>query len=845
VRIAERVSWDWLSPALVVQLLAVAAWLWPIGVGGKMPVGGDVTAFSIGLMAVLARSLRAWRLPLWNDLWGYGFPGVGESQMGVYYPPHWLLYGALPLEAAYTASLVLHTLWGSAGAYWCARRFGASRVGSALTGFSWSTCGFFAIHLTHQWGYTTGSWMPWAWGLAWSVLQGGGRRQPFWLALVVAVQLLPGHFQLAFCTQVGVVVLVVQQAAERLLMRSGGLAGAVKTLAALGAAFPMAASQLWPTLRLARLASPRRDFEYLSGFAASPLHLVTFFAPGLFERSPLWRPLVWDPFHTSPEEYLGYVGLVPLFLALGAIGSGIRTSPAVRALVAVGVVTTWLVLGPYVPGFLLLNGLPGFSFFRAPARWTLALSLALCLLAGLGFDRLPVWKRLGRDLVRFAAVAVLAPVVVVLLVEGALFSTARPGWPAVAAVYARALDALPWREAKAFRSAIDAARRPNTDLRVSVALARQGVQLAGAPRPVFSERRLAVYRQELAGSFAVLLGLVAVAPMAERRGFVRRALVALTFLDLGVLAPPARVDFGPIAPLVEQSPVLARLAGLPRGNRTLDRSHNLPMAVGAAPVSDYRTLDLRALRPLTVLAEQIGLGRPGSGSGLIAESLRLTGASVRVFDPSEALDLARLKLDPPGAGRGERVSDPALARWQIGADLVAQQPPAASTFLVAPVRGGGVRAWLVPLTPARSAAILGEWSEQALDALAALRDATPLDLRRPDPERRELDVEVSGPSLVVVSELADPQWEAVWSGRDGEQQGKVLRAFGVKGEGAWQAVEVPGAGSWRLWLTYRARDVTLGLAVSAVALAGWAVAMLLSGRERGPTPSTSGEAEQP
>ena len=169
----EKVSRaDRLAP--VVLLLGLSVWLWPIGVGGRMPTGGDVTQFSMGLMAVLGEALRAGRLPLWNDLWGYGFPGLAESQMGVFYPPHLVLYGLLSVEAAYTASLVLHTFWGGLGAYWAARRFGISPVGAALAGFAWSASGFYVIHLPHQWGYTTGSWMPWAWGLAWSIASGQG-----------------------------------------------------------------------------------------------------------------------------------------------------------------------------------------------------------------------------------------------------------------------------------------------------------------------------------------------------------------------------------------------------------------------------------------------------------------------------------------------------------------------------------------------------------------------------------------------------------------------------------------------------------------------------------------------
>src|SRR5262249_2844092 len=144
---------------------------------------------------------------------------------------------------------------------------------------------------------------------------------------------------------------------------------------ALAAAFPLSAMQLWPTYRLARLADPR-NWEYLSLCAATPIHPISYVAPGLFHRSPYWRPLAWTPFHTSPEEHLDYVGLVPLFLALGAVVHGFRRDPAVRVLTALAVVATVLSLGPYLPGFGLWSRLPGFSFFRAPVRWGLASSLA-------------------------------------------------------------------------------------------------------------------------------------------------------------------------------------------------------------------------------------------------------------------------------------------------------------------------------------------------------------------------------------------------------------------------------------------------------------------------------------
>ncbi len=138
---------------------------------------------------------------------------------------------------------------------------------------------------------------------------------------MLVLQVLPGHFQLAFQTQVTLGLMVAWRIAGRwiadLRRRRSGAAADVEgpgpalrragaVMLAVAAVFPLAAIQLWPTARLAAMAGGQRDFEYLSGFAETPLHLVNLVAPGLFHRSPAWRPIAWDPFHTSPEECLAY-----------------------------------------------------------------------------------------------------------------------------------------------------------------------------------------------------------------------------------------------------------------------------------------------------------------------------------------------------------------------------------------------------------------------------------------------------------------------------------------------------------------------------------------------------------
>ena len=190
------------------SLAALLAWLWPIGIGGKMPVGGDVTQFFLGLMGFLGESLRAGELPVWNDLWGYGFPGPGgEPDGGVLPAARGPLRPDLDTETAYVVSLVLHTLWGGLGTFWASRQMGVSARRGGAGGV------FLVVErvLPDPPGPSLGlhDRMLDALGLGAGLVDpraraGGSSRSRcvLLLSLVLVLQVLPGHFQLAFQTQV-------------------------------------------------------------------------------------------------------------------------------------------------------------------------------------------------------------------------------------------------------------------------------------------------------------------------------------------------------------------------------------------------------------------------------------------------------------------------------------------------------------------------------------------------------------------------------------------------------------------------------------------------------------------
>ncbi len=762
---------------LLAMLAGVSAWLWPIGVGGKMPVGGDVTSFSMGLMACLSRAIHAGRLPLWNDLWGFGFPGLAESQMGVYYPPHLVLYGLFSTELAYTANLALHAYWAAMGGFWMARKFGVTAWGAALSGFVFATSGIFVIHLSHHWSYTTASWMPWAWGLAWLVSRGEGTtRTAALLAASLAIQILPGHFQFAFITQVGVIAIAMSATTWRAVLQ---------VFAALIAAAPLTAMQLWPTWQLARLAESQRDFDYLSAFASPPLHLISYVAPNLFHESALWRSIVWTPLHAMPEEHRAYVGLIPLWLALGAIRRGFRRDRATRVLAMLAALTLLLSLGPYIPGFSLLIRLPGFSFFRAPARWGMATALAMAVLAGKGWDAWQDWPRRGRAAARFALIAAFSIAILIGLFELALASTEGVGIPAIAGLFEKARQALPWRTKAdpTFRQVMAGARSSPVDPQAISGLMKEGVNPSQGLHMRLDRERFSIYFRELAETGGLILALLVAAPLLARRSRpVPAILFGLVVIDLLLLSRHREIRPAPIRPLTEQSSTLARLAGMPARSRTVDNLRNLPMIATASPLVAYRTLDRPAMYPLTYLP----FGSLGPKDQVAA--LRAVGASVRIFDPFESRDERVV----------EEVSDPTLTGWIYGEKwLASPEGKKRTTFAFwKPVKEPSW-AWFLANRD-RPAGGFPSGTDPPWKILPIFEKARPLPLQSAAPERFETELDSDGPGLVIFSILDDPEWQARVIGP--EVRGPSSRSrFSPPGRAApgnrWRS-RAPATGEW-------------------------------------------------
>ena len=224
------------------------------------------------------------------------------------------------------------------------------------------------------------------------------RRRLLWSALgalAFALAALGLHIQPVLMTVMALGMYAVFRALVGLATRSHARAAvwplascAVIVLGGLG----VAAVQ-WLPLGEWALVSSRRggvDYEFASAFALPPANLLSVIFPYFFRLSDAttWWTL-WQQW-----EIELYVGIPTLALILVGLIFGRRIELVYFAVL--GLVSLWIALAEYAPLFnlhQLLWDVPGFSFLRAPGRFSYLVVFACACLAAFGLQALRRQRR--------------------------------------------------------------------------------------------------------------------------------------------------------------------------------------------------------------------------------------------------------------------------------------------------------------------------------------------------------------------------------------------------------------------------------------------------------------------
>lgn len=395
-RIEQQPRYDLLICTGLAIGLAYLFWA-PLWHGGGL-IGGDIYSYFLPQKQYLAEHLQLNEFPLWNNRSGHGYPLVAESQTAAFYPPNLLAYRFLNVNTAYNAIQIAHYVLAFMGVWLYARKLGLSFFARALAATIF-TYGWFPPRMSLEWAIVTGAWMPWLLFFTERFATSRKIKDAAWITLGLSVQLLAGHYNLAFATILitflyGTARLTFWKRPQDALDKNGAARSLWQCgvlLVALLCAFGLASFKLWPSYELMRISQRSGDQSNIvdTAYGHIPVvYLTQVVAPWVWygQGVDLNRMTGEEVASTNVVEAHLYFGLIPIaIIVVATFRARLLSNQMCLIWAAFGALFLLVATGLLSP---LTDSLPGFGYFRGAGRYGIVTTVSAAIIAGIAFDRL-------------------------------------------------------------------------------------------------------------------------------------------------------------------------------------------------------------------------------------------------------------------------------------------------------------------------------------------------------------------------------------------------------------------------------------------------------------------------
>ena len=392
----------------VLAMVALAVWpfiyYWQATLRQAVFSFGDIFMFFYPVHQSYADALRQWQLPMWEPKILNGFPLFAEGQMGAFYPTHPFLYGLLPIDMATNYDILFNLAWVAVGMYLFVRILGLHRAAAFLSAFAFANGGFIIPRLQHMSVLATASWLPWIlW--AWEKYERETNPQIRWrwfalLGMFAGIQLLGGHPQFALLSAVLVALYSVVRWERGEIPNFNSQTPipnygffhkplgiffnyfdplkAVPVVIFFGLGALLAMAQLIPTFELSGLSNRAAGLlpKFFNAYSLRLPHYLMLFNPFL----------LGNPYPRVSVEVIGYIGFLPVLLAISA--PFLKRDRRIIFFLLIALVALFLGLGDQNVFYRGMRYLPLFNYFRVPSRFFFWYTFAASMLAAFAFDLL-------------------------------------------------------------------------------------------------------------------------------------------------------------------------------------------------------------------------------------------------------------------------------------------------------------------------------------------------------------------------------------------------------------------------------------------------------------------------
>jgi len=352
------------------------------------------------------------QIPLWNPYSFSGNPHLANFQSAVLSPFN-LLFFIFPFINAWSILILFQPLLAGIFTYLFVREIGAGRVGSLISSITFMFCGFIVVWMAYGTLSLAISLLPLALLAIDKFYSTKQVRYLILLSLSIPLSFFSGHFQtslyflgalFAFLIFKGIAIGNIRNTFYLILSTIIGIL--------------LSLPQILPSIELYR-ESIRSEIFQIS--EAIPIqYLITIISPDFFGN-----PVTRNDWFGHYAEWAGFIGILPLFLAIFAIWKVRRK--VVVFFASFGIFSLILAVNSPISQLFVSLKIPVLST-SALSRVVVLFSFSFAVLAGFGFDQLIRGIRGVRDIrdvkklmIALALIGVFFVVIWVLLYFGKVY----------------------------------------------------------------------------------------------------------------------------------------------------------------------------------------------------------------------------------------------------------------------------------------------------------------------------------------------------------------------------------------------------------------------------------------
>jgi len=318
------------------------------------------------------------QIPLWNPYSFSGNPHLANFQSAVLSPFN-LLFLLFPFIDAWSMLVLLQPLLAGLFMYLFVREIGATRVGSAISSIAFMFCGFIVVWMAYGTLSLAISILPLALLEIDKFYNTKQIRYLILLSLSIPLSFFSGHFQMSIYFLGALIAFIIFKGfAVRSIHNTFYLI--LSTVVGVLLSLP----QILPSIQLYQESIRSEIFQISEAIPFQ--YLVTIISPDFFGN-----PVTRNDWFGHYAEWAGFIGILPLFLAIFAIAKfkvqSSKFKVSIGFFTALGFVSLILAVDSPLSSALVSLKIPVLST-SALSRIIVLFSFSFAVLAGFGFDKL-------------------------------------------------------------------------------------------------------------------------------------------------------------------------------------------------------------------------------------------------------------------------------------------------------------------------------------------------------------------------------------------------------------------------------------------------------------------------